>query len=289
MIWLFAALGNSVLAAGNAEINRRYKQESFRLNLWRTLFVSLFWLPFAINQTWPRNPFFYLAAVFCGVGIVIGNTIMNDLAARHNGRVAVLHLPLKALVVFVLWPLVDVATRDQLLHEQPWRSALALACFGTMVLAVNAMRRNDASWGALRALVPVIVMYSLADIAGRLVLEARPDLMGRMIVYLFIATGVSAAASIAVFPWRPRPELPVWDATLLKVSAMVAVVAVFNHMCFYTALTLAPNPAYVSMIALIAPAWLFAYHKVLNIPDHASPWASVVLVLGAVGLLLVTL
>jgi len=288
MIWIFAALCNSLLAAANAEINRRFQQEPFRLNLWRTLLASLIWLPLAMLQDWPTEPLFYTTAVFCGLTIIIGNMIMNDLSARMNGRVAVLHIPIKAILVFCMWPLVDEAARNHMLNEEPWQVMAGLMFFGIMVVSINAMRSNDASWSALRALVPVIILYSASDIAGRLVLDPQ-HLNDHLIVYLFIATGVSAVFSLALYPWRPRPELPLVDRKMLQAAGWAGVISTLNHTCFFIGLALAPNPAYVSMIALIAPAWLFLYHRVFKIPDNASPWASMVLIMGAIGLLVVTL
>lgn len=288
MIWIVAALLNSVLAAANAEVNRRFKQEPFRLNMWRTLLASIIWLPLALIQEWPTSPLFYTTAVFCGLTIIIGNMIMNDLSARMNGRVAVLHIPIKAILVFAAWPLVDEAARHHMLSEEPWQVMAGLVFFGIMVISINAMRRNDASWAALRALVPVIVLYSASDIAGRLVLDPA-QLSSHLIVYLFVATAVSAGFSLMLYPWRPKPEQPLFDKNLFQAAGWAGVISTLNHACFFIGLALAPNPAYVSMIALIAPAWLFVYHRLFNIPDNASPWASIVLIMGAVGLLVVTL
>lgn len=286
MVWLLAALGNSIFAAGNAEINRYYKQEAFRLNMWRTLLASLVWFPLALLEDWPYDPLFYSTAVLGGLVVLIGNVVLNDLAAKHNGRVAVLHIPLKAVIVFAVWPLIDDGAWEHITNEQPWQLLVGGIFFGIMVLAMNSMRRNDASWGALKMLAPVILLYSLSDILARLELPAD-ELQSRLVIYLFIMMSVSGVFSLLILPWRPKPELPVLNKRLLQAAGWAALVSVLNHVCFFIALSTAPSPAYVSMIALLAPAWLFVYHRMAGIADNASPWASMVLVLGSIGLLLV--
>ncbi|MCP5405507.1 MAG: hypothetical protein H6922_04725 [Pseudomonadaceae bacterium] len=287
MVWIFAALAHSLLAAANAEINRIFQQEPFRLNLVRTTLASLIWLPVALVQPWPTEQMFYITAVFSGVAIVFGNLVLNDLSRRMCGRVAALHIPLKAILVLLAWPLVDEAAMQHLLHEEPWQMVTGLMFFGIMVAALNAMRRNDASWGALKVLLPVILFYTFADIAARLQLQGE-NFGQLLVVYLFVAMSVSAVFSILLLPFRPNPEKPLVSKKLFQAAGWAAAITMTNHICFFIGLTLAPNPAFVSMLGLMAPAWLMLYHRIFNIKDDANPWAGLVLVLGSLGLLVVT-
>lgn len=288
-VWVFAALGNSILAAASAEINRKFKQEPYRLNMVRTAIAALIWLPIVLVQdVWPQDETFYIAALFSGLVITFGNIVLNDLSARMNGRVAVLNIPLKAMAIFAVWPFIDNAAWVHITQEQPWQVSVGLVFFGIMVAAINAMRQNDASWSALRALAPVIVFYTAADIVARLQLQG-PGFGNRLIVYVFLSMLVSAVFSALMLPWRPHPEKPLISQKLFKAAGWAAVVTMMNHMCFFIGLTLAPNPAYVSMIALLAPMWLLVYHRWADIPDNASPWAGAILVLASIGFLMVTL
>lgn len=287
MIWLFAAVAHSIFAACNAEINRIFQQEPFRLNLMRTAIATLVWLPLALVQPWPTDQLFYVTAVFSGVAIVFGNLVLNDLSMRMSGRVAALHIPLKAILVFAAWPLIDDAAWVHMTQEEPWQVGIGLLFFAIMVAALNAMRRNDASWSALKVLVPVILFYTVADIAARLQLE-HENFGQLLVVYLFVAMSVSVVFSILLLPFRPHPERPLVSRKLFQAAGWAATISMLNHVCFFIALTLAPNPAYVSMLGLMAPAWLMMYHRAFRIKDDASPWAGMVLVLGSIGLLMVS-
>ncbi|MFZ2587936.1 MAG: hypothetical protein WAZ18_07465 [Alphaproteobacteria bacterium] len=289
IVWVLAALGNSVLSAANAEINRKFQQEPFRLNMVRTGLAALCWFPLALIQQWPTGQEFYVAALFSGLVITYGNIVLNGLSAKLNGRVAVLHIPMKAIAIFAVWPLIDHNAWLHLTQEQPWQMATGILFFAIMVAAINTMRQNDASWSAMKALGPVIVFYTAADIVARLQLVGGHDFSDKLIVYIFISMVVSAVFSGMMLPWRPHPERPILNPKLMQAAGWAAIITMFNHVCFFMGLTLAPNPAYVSMIALLAPLWLLIYHRLAGIPDNASPWAGAILVLASIGFLMVTL
>lgn len=287
MLWLLAALGSSVATCANAELNRRYQHEGFRLNFWRTLLAALLWLPLALPQTWPTDVAFYAAAVFGGVAMIIGNVIQNHLSARHNGRVAILWLPLKALFVFVLWAAINQPARQHIIAN-PLTAVAILSCFAIMVMALNSMRANDASWRAIKMVLPVAVVYALSDIFARSVVS--PEQLPTLIqVYFCVATAVSAGVSLLLFPFRPQRHLPWFSQSLVKAGALAAVQSTVNQTCFFVALIYAPNPAYVSMVILLAPLWLLIYHRVAGIPDNTSPIAGLIMALAAGLLLGVTL
>lgn len=285
-MWVIAALANSLLSANNAEINRRYQQEGFRLNMWRTLFAALWWAPLAVLQDWPNDPAFYGAAVFGGISIIVGNVITNNLAAQHNGRVAIIHMPLKAIMVFIVWAILDDHARQHIL-DNPLVTLAVFLCLGTMVLSMDFMRRNDASWHALIQVLPIVVLYSIGDVLTRITMPADV-LSDRIVVYLFIVTAVSAGVSGLLLPWRPRPNLPLYTPKLMRAAGEAAISSTINHIVFLIALSHAPNPAYVSMVGLLAPVWLLVYHRLKGVPDNANPWAGTVLVLAAIIMVWVT-
>jgi drug/metabolite transporter (DMT)-like permease len=287
LLWLPAALGSSVMTAANAELNRRHQQEGFRLNFWRTLMAMLVWAPLALVQPWPADVGFYAAAVFGGLSMILGNLICNHLSARHNGRVAILYMPVKTMLVFVAWGVVDPLARSHLM-ERPLATLAVLLCFAIMVIALNAMRRNDASLKVLKLVLPVAVLYGFSDLFSRLVVT--PDsLASRLEIYFFIASTVSAGVSLLLFPFRPEREKPWLSRPLLKAGALAAFQSVINQACFFVALVLGPNPAYVSMVVLLAPLWLMGYHRLRGVPDDASPVAGMILAIAAMMLLAVTL
>ena len=279
-LWLPLAVGSSLVVANNVEINRRARQDSYRLNMWRMILAALFWLPLALRQPWPHNGLFYAAAMFSGVGMIIGFVIQNDLAKKHNGRVAILYMPLKAVLVFVVWAVVDPAAR-QLIIDKPLATLGVLGCLAVMVGSLGEFRKHDVSWESLKTVMPIVVIYGASDLLTRTAIDPA-ELHQRLIVFLSVGTATSALVSLMLWPWRPKPELPFVTKKLLKAGAYAATGSSVNQVCYASAVVLAPSPAYAGMIVLLSPVWLLVYHRMVNIHDDASPVAGTVMVAAAI-------
>jgi hypothetical protein len=244
---------------------------------------ALFWLPLALIQQWPHDPLFYVAAVFGGLVLIVGFTIQTDLAVKHNGRVAIVHMPLKAILVFVVWTLVSVHAREHLM-EHSMKVLGVLVCLGVMVGALFSFRKHDVSWSSFKAVLPIVVLYGAGDILTKSIIS--PDNLGNeLIVFLFVLSAASALVSCLLLPWRPQPQLPLITPLLIKHGGWAAFGSTLNQVCFFIALVLGPSPAYVSMVALLAPVWLLVYHRICGEKDEASPVAGTVLVGAAIALM----
>lgn len=282
-LWLVLAIASSLLSAQNVESNRRAKQEGYRLNFWRMGIAALFWLPLTLLEHWPTDPGVYAAGIFGGLAIILGFKIQNDLANRHNGRVAILHMPLKAVFVFALWAALDPVARTHL-FANPLVTVGVLAALGTMVFALAEFRKNDVSWSSFRAVLPIVVVYGFGDIFARLTIGPE-NLHERLVVFLFLVAASSTIGSLLIYPWRPKPELPMYSKKLVKDAVRAAIGSTANQVCFFMALVLGPSPAYVSMVALMAPVWLLAYHRWAGIKDDANPMAGTIVVAAAIVLM----
>jgi len=283
-LWLPLAVLSSFITAQNVEINRRARQDGYRLHLWRMGFASLVWLPLAVLlPEWPRDGMFYAAAMFAGVGMLIGFTIQNDLANRHNGRVAILHMPMKAVLVFAAWAVIDPVARRHVM-DNPLVTLGVLGCLAVMVASLAEFRKHDVSWHSLKAVMPIVVVYATGDILARSVMHGGP-LVERMLVFLSVMTLTSCGVALLIWPWRTNRELPLLSRPLVRAGAHAALGSLVNQACFFSALVLAPSPAYASMIALLAPVWLLVYHRLARIPDNANPFAGTVMVAAAIVLM----
>jgi|GEM_PF-5579318 len=279
-MWLPLAVASSLVVANNVEINRRARQDSFRLHIWRTILAAMFWLPLALRQPWPHDGLFYAAAMFGGVAMIIGFVIQTELAKKHNGRVAILYMPLKAVLVFVVWAAVDSQARAHMMGE-PWATLGVMVCLAVMIGSLGEFRKHDVSWESLKAVMPIVVIYGASDLLTRVVIDPAV-LHERLIVFLSVAMCTSAFVSLMLWPWRPRRELPFATKKLVKAGAFAALGSSINQVCYASAVVLAPSPAYAGMIVLLSPVWLLVYHRMVNIHDDASPVAGTVMVAAAI-------
>lgn len=287
MLWLATALAHSVVTAHNADINRRYRQDGYRLNTLRSLLASLLWLPFLLISPWPDSPFFYAVAIFSGVSMSVTFTIGSNLAAKHNGRVAILHVPLAGVLVFLAWLIISAPARAHFVAE-PGDAVVAVLAVIIMVFSLAHMRRHDVSWQIFLHILPKVFLAATATILTRLALPAD-ELYDRLPIFLFLSFFTCTACGALIYPWRPQADKPFFTRNLVKASSLSAIGGSINHMLFVIAVAYAPNPAYVNLIALLTPVWLMMYHKAKGIPDNANPFAGFILILGAAALVTASL
>lgn len=212
--------------------------------------------------------------------MIVGFTIQTDLAVKHNGRVAILHMPLKALLVFVVWMVVSSDARNHLL-QNPLHVAGVATALCVMVVALYSFRRHDVSWSSFKAVLPIVILYGAGDILTRLTLDPA-ELQSQIIVFLFILTSTSAIVSALLLPWRPQPALPLVTPTLLRHGGWAAFGATLNQLCFFYCPGAWPQPRLCEYGCLIGPVWLLVYHRIAKIRDDASPIAGTIVVMAAV-------
>ncbi len=288
MIWVLYSLITTISLAGLLEANRRFQMDGFRLNFWRASMVTVAMLPALYFVEWPAPSLFYGVAFAAGIAGMVGTVILNNLAARRSGRVASIYLPLKMLVAFILWLLVDPFTLQTMLNS-PLKLFILIVCFSVLILSMLAVRRNDVSWEAFILVAPIGLMYGVIDVFIKYSFGSYGSL-GEFVIYAFIMTATAAVLSAGILAIRPAPKgLRLCPPGMLKAAAVCGVLWLFSVISFLAAVVVSPNPGYVCAIQLLVPVILMGYHKVFGIKDEASPRAALAIVAATVVIVLVSL
>lgn len=278
MEWILLALLASALMAFQVEYNRYFAYDGLTLNFYRGLCGSLLLLPLVFLVPWPAQPALYFVAAVDGIGSVVAQRILFDLAARKQSRVSSLYSPLATLVALVMWFCLSASERARI-FAAPEAGLLLLLALGAAAYGLNRLRRNDASLAAFIAVLPVGILYGATDVLARLVIDADALLAG-VIVYAFVSFLVMTVTNFFVLGPRQviqaRPTAEFW-----RVAATLATAAVIFQMLFTVALVWAPNPAYPGFLIMMMPALLLAYHHLRGIKDEADWRAALVIVAGA--------
>lgn len=290
MTWFLWAFFASFCAAALAESNRIFKLDAQMLNAWRST-IGTVMLAFAFPyMDWPDTQNFYLVACLDGIVTAIGMILFFYLAAKRTGRVSCMIIPLAAFSAYVTWWMIEPLSRPDFV-EHPFRVMLAIISFTLVTLSFQRLRDNDASWESFMIILPVGVCFGIVDALTKQVMGASYNLYGAALAYTFLALAICSVVSwVAAIPkplgGRPtgffHPQL-LWGAFwcgFWTVGMMLATVF---------SLTSAPNPSLTGLVMVFTPLWLFALNHMRNAHDEVSIPASVLILVGAAGLLLSTI
>jgi hypothetical protein len=286
MSWQLLALVFSFFGAALIHANHVFKVDGFVLVFLRAFFVAGFGLPLFLFLSPPTQPGFYMWAALTGVVITLADVLLFNAANHHGGRLTSLYIPIKIFMVFVLWSVVD-PTSFLILWETPLLLAGVLGCFVLTALALFYMRSNDASWSALLAILPVALSLTLADVFAKHAI-APGSVVAGAVMFLIVNGLVSSVLSALWLKFKRRENLAaLFTKTNLTGAAVVGGLLLVGVSILLSAFVLSPNPAYAGAIAVLSVVWLTIFYKITH-GDDASLKASMVLVLSAVGLILLT-
>lgn len=277
-LWALLSLGFSFAGALIIGFNQVFKIDGRVLVVWRTLGI----VPLGVVAwwffPWPSDVWFYVLSAGLGVASTVGDVLLYNASAKHGGRLAALYVPMKMLLGFVLWSLVDPASFHVLL-QNPLHLAGILACFGGAFWALTHIRRSDASWPALLAVLPVAFIFAGEDVVEKLMLPHGDMLqtLGYTSAMLVVLLSVSSIPALIGL----RGKVPFDARTLLLCTGFGALLMVGIGVLL-VALVTAPNPGYVGAVSSLSVVWLATWARVRQ-GERNNLWAILALVASAIG------
>lgn len=277
-LWPLLALLFSFCGAVIVGFNHYARVDGGKLVVLRWLGVAPLALLAWLVLPWPKDPLFYLTAAAMGVALALADKLLFDAAAKHGGRLTALYIPMKMLLGFALWAVIDPQSVT-VLAAMPWRGLLVVAGFAACVYAFTHLRRNDASKAAIVAVVPVAVLLALGDVVAKYALDAPGGdlwaVVGGASAFLTVTTSVGCVVGLMM----TRRFVPTLREVVL--SAAFGAILMVSLCLFLVTLALAPNPGYVGAITMLSALWL-AVHGYLHHKERTNWWGGVLLLAGAV-------
>ena len=290
MTWLIWAVISSLCAAALAESNRIFKLDAQMLNAWRsTIALGLMAVAFPYMQ-WPDSRNFYTVAVIDGIVTAIGMIMFFYLAAKKTGRVSSMILPMAAFAAYMTWWMMRPMERPDI-TENPFQVLLAVLSFVLVCFSFQKLRNSDASWDSFLIVLPVGLSFGVIDAMTKDVLEGDYNTYKIILSYTFLSLVTCAiTAWLAVIP-KPLGGRPTgfWDGHLLWGSFWCGIWTIGMVLCGVFALSAAPNPSLPGLIMVLTPLWLFALNAIRKVKDDVSIPSSILILIGAAGLLISTL
>ncbi|MFZ2620742.1 MAG: hypothetical protein WAX89_07715 [Alphaproteobacteria bacterium] len=293
MIWVLCALLLSIQAAVFAEVNRVMRLDGGMLNFWRLTVGSMLLLPAVTLVPWPSHGAFYVAALLSGAVTAVSSSVRMNLTRKRKGRVSTLFMPLEAFVGFGLWFAIDQNFQTQVL-ARPYEMLMVGACFLLVTAAMAGMRRNDASWSAFVMVAPLGILHAVSGVVAKTILMDEgmmPEVNGwqGVVLYVFLLQAFAAgwAAMLNMAQQHRKPTL--WLPQGMVLGAFIyGVLGVFGMMAYSYGVIHAPNPGYITAIAMLAPTWLLMWHRLIGYEEEGSPVAGFLMVIAAIILVMVT-
>ncbi len=286
MNWALYALIHSLCRAFFVETNRVYKIDSWQLTFMQALFGLVVLLPFIPLMNWPDDPRFYFAAVVVALITAVGYMIQLGLVAQKTGRVSGMYMPLEALTATVVWVLVMPAALE--LHTQNIMLSLGVAlALALSTFGMARIRQGDVSWATFLVVAPVGVTYAVSGIATKIVMP-ETAIMPTVLTYGFVGFATMTLALGAVLLAKKKMSRDMVSKHALRGGLLTGAFSVVGSLCFIASVAMAPNPGYVSIVAMLLPVWLLLFHKAMRVDDSASKTAAAALIAGVVILLTTT-
>lgn len=286
MNWALYALLHSLCRAFFVETNRVYKIDSWHLTFLQALFGFIVLLPFTPFMHWPADPRFYFAGVVVALITAVGYMIQLGLAAQKTGRVSGMYMPLEAVAATVVWILVMPAALE--LHAQNLllslgvAAALALTTYG-----MARIRRSDLTWPTFLVVAPVGVTYAVSGIATKIVMP-ETAIIPTVLTYSFVGFTTMTLVLGAVLLGKKKAGRAMLSKHALRGGLLTGAFSVVGSLCFVASVAMAPNPGYVSIMAMMLPVWLLLFHKAMGAEDQAAKGPAALLACGVVLLLAAT-
>jgi drug/metabolite transporter (DMT)-like permease len=277
-LWALLALAFSFAGALIIGFNQVFKIDGRVLVVWRLLGI----LPVAVAAwwflPWPTEWWFYALSAALGVASTVGDVLLYNASAKHGGRLAALYVPMKMLIGFVLWCLVAPES-FWILVANPVHMVGILACFAGAFWALLHIRRSDASWRGLLAVLPVALIFAGEDVIEKLALPHGDMMMTLGYTSAMLAVLLSVSAIPAFIGLRGK--LPT-DTRTVVASAGFGVLLMVGIGVLLVSLVTAPNPGYVGAVSSLSVVWLALWARVRQ-GERNNLSAILALVASAVG------
>lgn len=280
MLWLVYALIHTIFQSVFAELNRVYKIDSLQANFLHSVFacfVMLFMLPF---MSWDLDIKLIIAAFISSSVMTIGCQVQFFLSAEHNGRVASMWRPISVFVSFLLWIGLFPETAAGYMEDKVVLGAIIVA-FALTIFSFVLVRQNDIAMRTFMFIAPLGVLYGLNAVIYKYVLPGQNAFAEALTLSLFIYFFMSLF-SFGIAYSKKRVTKQLISPQFVKAGLAIGFFSAGAQVSILLAFAYSVNPGFPGIIGMLSPVWIMIYHRCRGIKDDASPWAGLIMILGAI-------
>jgi hypothetical protein len=271
---------HSLFRAAFIEAGRVYKVEPWSLAFWHAVFACLILLPVLPFAAWPMDGRFYFAAIVVALIMAVGTLVQLNLAGRRKGRVSSIYMPLEACAAFLIWIAITPAAFDFYAHTVGL-AIWIVASFVTATIAILRIRPQDISLETLSLVAPIGITYAMVGVITKLAMPPEATMQAAL-VYVFVTFLAMAIFTGIILRWKKKKPAKIEGSDAIRAGIVTGAFSAISFMTFVGGVAFAANPGYISLIAMLLPVWMLAFHKMVRVPDKAHEGAAYMLVIAVV-------
>ena len=286
--WILFAILMTVGKAIDALINEFFQVKPIHLLFWMRTISLVLLVPFLFIFPVPTDPVFYLYLVPASFLIPYADMLYVGLTARKGAGVVTRILPLIVAMIFVMWlPFSPDLVKTYI--NQPLKTFGIIAAITGSIFCAMQMRHCVVSFGALKQIMPALVLWSLATILGKLGIS-RVESPNNIVYYLAVQSTVVWMCYVAMMRfrvfnrWVPDMQLQsnLFDKKAIIAGLLFGTIWLMSTGSRWFAIDNVENPAYVSVIGLTAPFIVMLVYKMTGKNEKANIWSGIGIVCCAI-------
>lgn len=235
----------------------------------------------------PNAPLFYIATIATSFIVTYSDTKNFEASVTFGAGVVTRMKPFAIWLIFLIWLMISAESRTEVFA----RPAQALAIIGTLFIgALSAfyMSRCAVSRAATKFYVPIILCAACVDILNKTAMDASP-FIGGIVTYSWIQAAIISALSLSLsHKSGAKPFAGLFTRQAAWTGIIIGGLFILANFGKNAAMSLTPNPSYVSALIFANPIWVSLYYKLVKHKEVSNIWAGYGLVASAILLVYIT-
>jgi hypothetical protein len=272
--WIIFAIGFSVFQGLSYLVAEYYPGRMLNLLFWIRLLTFLILLPVVFILPWPEDPVFYVAVTACSVLFACADLILYGLTQKNGAGVVARVEPLSSWVLFFLWAAVAPSLLWNYL-QNPLQLAGLIFSLTACVYFTLRLRHCTITWSVIKEILPAILLGVFATVLSKTAM-IHSELHSGVWFYSMIQAFIMSLFYSVLFTFRslpmlgaldiPKGDLPdkILSGRVLLYGLIGMVGLITAQVTKYYAITLAENPAYVTVFVLLTPIWIMWAYRVVG-------------------------
>ena len=260
-MWFIFAVLTSICYATYYLCNQNSKLNANIFIVYRGFVAALAVLPFTLfmapSFAWP----FFLIAGVQGLAVSYLDYNSYKLFQKYGAEAVSSIQPLSVLITFVFWLLVRPAVLVSYMQNVE-RFILIVAAVMAIVFAVMKYRQQPFVLGCLKAMVPLLLIFSFIDVTNKLIMEYAGDhLLAATIYRVLIVSSIVGFINLGICHHRGIAVSEIFKKENF-LAAWFLLLAPLNMMFVNFSVLYAENPAYTSAVVYLSVIWILLFNKI---------------------------